>query len=127
MLRPYRRPTSQGTAKCDLWISRSVRGGVPVRAAADLHVEWDTEVDGAGHPGPDQRLEGVPLTRGDLEDELVVHLQQHPRLEALVDDVSGDAEHRDLHDVGRRALDGRVQGLTLGVLTQDAVGRRQVG
>ena len=38
-----------------------------------------------------------------------------------------DVEQRDLHDVGRAALDRRVQRGALGVLAQHAVGAREVG
>ena len=78
------------------------------------------------HPVTHDRAELVELSRRDLEDELVVHLQEHARAEPALAEVARDAEHRDLHDVGRRALDRRVERSPLGVLAQDPVGGVEV-
>ena len=51
----------------------------------------------------------TPVAR-DLEQQLVVDLEQHPRRRARGRQPLGDADHRDLHDVGGRALDRHVDG-----------------
>ena len=50
----------------------------------------------------------------DLEQQLVVHLQQHLRLQRRIGERPWDAAHRALDDVGRRALQGSVDRLPLG-------------
>ena len=57
---------------------RSVSGVVPAAAGADRHVEGHGELGGPAHLAADDLLERVALPRRDLEDELVVHLEQHP-------------------------------------------------
>ena len=49
------------------------------------------------------------LTRRDLEHQLVVHLQQHARRQVLFCERPLNIDHGDLDDVGRGALDGRVE------------------
>lgn len=71
---PYRVPRrAQG---------RLVRGFVPGAADADGDVQGDGHLDGGAHVAADQFLQCLALARGDLEDQFVVHLQEHPRLEA---------------------------------------------
>ncbi len=55
-----------------------VRRRIPAPAVADADLERHVERVGVAHLLTDQRLEGVPLARRDLEQQLVVHLQQHP-------------------------------------------------
>ena len=58
--------------------SRRVRGLVPARPGADRHVQRDGQLGRGGHLLADQHFERVTFARGDFEDELVVHLEQHP-------------------------------------------------
>ena len=58
-----------------------VRRGVPAAAVPDRHLERHVERVGPAHLVADQRLERVALAVGDLEQQFVVHLQQHPRLQ----------------------------------------------
>ena len=51
---------------------------VPARARPDDDVERHQQVGGRAHLLADQGVEGVPLPRRHLEDELVVDLEQHP-------------------------------------------------
>ena len=63
------------------WIPRDgvlVRGGVPAAAVADRHLERHVERVGAAHLVADQLLDLVAFPRRDLEQQFVVHLQQHP-------------------------------------------------
>ena len=69
---------------------------MPGAAHADRDVERDGHVDGAAHIAADQLLEQLPLTRGDLEDEFVMHLEEHPRLQAGFPQCGVDLDHRDL-------------------------------
>mmetsp|Transcript_39909 Transcript_39909/g.106632 ORF Transcript_39909/g.106632 Transcript_39909/m.106632 type:complete len:271 (-) Transcript_39909:392-1204(-) len=61
---------------------------------------------------------GVELRVRHLEDELVVHLQQHASGQAAGAQRGLHAHHGALDDVRRRALDGGVDGLALGVAAQ---------
>ena len=49
-----------------------------------------------------------------LEDELVVNLQGHDGIEAVADDASVESDHRELHEIGRAALQRRIGRFTLG-------------
>ena len=57
---------------------RSVGGGVPGGADPDRHVERHVERVGRAHPFAHELLDLLPLTRSDLEHELVVHLEHQP-------------------------------------------------
>src|SRR5699024_7643400 len=56
----------------------SVRGVVPGAPEADRHVEGDVHRHGRDHLRPDELLDPLRLSGGDLDDELVVDLQEHP-------------------------------------------------
>ncbi len=84
---------------------RLMRGSVPAAAVADRHLQRHVQRVGAAHLVAHQRLDGVPLPLGDLEQQLVVHLQQHPGLQAGVPQRLVDVDHRHLDDVGGAALD----------------------
>src|SRR4051812_32009107 len=74
--------------------ARSVGGGIPVVSAADLHLERNKQLSRTGHPTAHDLLEPVPLALDDLEDQLIVHLQQHPRTQFGFGHVFLDADHR---------------------------------
>ena len=74
-------------------------------AGADGDVERDGQGRGAAHLLADQGLECLAFAGEDVEDELVVDLEQHPRLQTLGDQTRVDAEHGDLDQVGGRPLD----------------------
>src|SRR3954470_1297482 len=82
-----------------------------VPGATDAHgdVERDVEVVGAAHLVAHELLDLRLLARGDLQDELVVHLKQQPGPQALLTQAALNAEHGDLDDVGGTALDRRVE------------------
>ena len=61
-----------------------------------------------------QRGELVDLVVGDLEDQLVVHRQQHRGIEPARLERRRHLDHRPLDDVGGRALQRRVDGRALG-------------
>ncbi len=74
-----------------------------------------------------QLLHLGPLIVGDLDDQLVMHLQQHPRPHVVVPQRTVHAQHRDLDDVGGAALDRRVERHSLGHLPPLPVVAGQIG
>lgn len=56
----------------------SVGGGEPVLAHADAHLERHRERVRGAHPLGDELAQPLLLALGDVEHELVVHLEQHP-------------------------------------------------
>src|SRR5271155_2034109 len=91
---------------------------VPVLALAGLDDEWYRELaarrTGAFHNRFDDPRGLVGLGFRDLEQQLVMDLQQHAGLQLRAGEGCRDAAHRALDDVGRRALQGRVDRLPLG-------------
>ncbi len=75
--RPYAEtsPSPRGAAEKVAQVSL-VPGFVPCPADTDAHVERHRERVGPAHLLADERLEGLPLPLGDLQDELVVDLQE---------------------------------------------------
>src|SRR5689334_5150337 len=78
----------------------SVRSISPTVAETDGHVEGDVQLVRRAHLASYELFDCACLARRDLEHELVVHLQQQPRLVATVTQTTLYAEHRDLDDVG---------------------------
>ena len=97
-------------------LAGSVAGVVPGAADADRDVEGHPQLVGGAHLPAYQGLDGLPLPRRHLEDQLVVHLQQHPAGQPLGRQGPVDAEHRDLDQVRSRALDRGVEGHPFGDL-----------
>ena len=64
----------------------------------------------------------VTLVGGDLEDDLVVHLEDQAASQALVLQRLVEPHDRDLEDVGGQALDAGVHGLALAGLADAVVG-----
>src|SRR5580698_949023 len=79
---------------------RSVGGFGPAADGADGDGERDAEGGGGAHLGGDQGGESLQFAWGDLEDELVVDLQEHPRAEAGRRQLGADSEHGHLDHVG---------------------------
>ena len=105
----------------------SMRGLVPAVAGADGHVEGDLQLRGTAHLLAHQRLEGLALAGEDLEDQLVVDLEQHPRPQPGLDGRLVHAQHRHLDQVGCGALDRGVEGHPLCHLATLAVVGGEVG
>src|SRR5699024_2505164 len=84
-----------------------VRSSIPVITGAGRDLEWDTQANRCIH----LPLHNLPhlgeLTRSNFDDQFVMHLQKHTRLEAFEGIV--DADHRDLDDVRGGALNRRVE------------------
>src|SRR5690349_21868256 len=60
----------------------SVSRVLPGKAGAERHGQGDGELVRSAHGFAHKRAQVVQLARGDLEEKLVVHLEQHPRREA---------------------------------------------
>src|SRR5215475_12560292 len=68
----------------------------PVRARLDVDLERDIERHGGFHHLPRQGFEARHLALRGFEEQLVVHLQEHPGLEATLVERLGHAHHGDL-------------------------------
>lgn len=97
------------------------RGPSRRRRRAGPGVRRRTPSRGGGAP------RSAPAPRGDLQDDLVVDLEEHPGLQTGLAQRPVDVQHRDLHDVRGRALDRRVQRHAFGRLAPLTVVTVQVG
>src|SRR5579862_270514 len=79
------------------------------------------------HVVADESAHSVNLALGDFEDQLVVHLQGHARLETLLAKGGVDANHGDLDQVRRSSLQWRVDGSSLGKAALIGILRVDVG
>jgi hypothetical protein len=89
----------------------------PVRTDPDLGQQRHTQFRDAGHQLRDLGPDPVDLAVGHFEDEFVVHLHDHLRAALLRVQYVLDLHHRQLDQVGGRALHGRVDRLALGAAT----------
>src|SRR3954463_11132355 len=80
----------------------------PVVADPDVDGERRIEVGGAAHLGADEVAHLRHLGLGELQQELVRHLDGEPCAAPLFLQPAGDADHRDLDDVRVRALHDEV-------------------
>src|SRR3954447_2659010 len=80
----------------------------PVRAEADLDLERDAQLGRVLHDLDHERLHLCALGERNLEHELVVHGQHHPAFELRLLERAVEVDHRELEDVGRGSLHGRV-------------------
>src|SRR5512142_976136 len=83
-------------------------GVEPVRSDTDIHDEGDLERGRTLHVLAHQRAHAVLLVGRNLEDELVVHLEQHAAPELALDQGVVDPDHRDLDQIGGRPLERRI-------------------
>src|SRR5580658_3361370 len=83
----------------------SVRGLGPALAGADGYVQRDAQRGGTAHGGADKVTGGIELAGSDLDDELVVHLQEHPGLQPGGGERAVHGQHGNLDHVGGGALD----------------------
>src|SRR5664279_1036804 len=103
--------------------------GHPFPVVADLDVDRQRHIERQGrlHRGPEYRDEPVDLVAGHLEEELVVDLEERPGPEAAFVEALAQADHRDLDDVGGRALDGHVDCHPLAGRPQGGIARVELG
>src|SRR5919108_5221365 len=83
-------------------------GFVPVVADPDVDGERRIEAVGAAHLGADELTHGAELCLRYLEQELVVHLENQPRVSTFFAEAAVDRHHRHFDDVGVRALHDEV-------------------
>src|SRR6266542_2800977 len=99
----------------------------PGAAGAERHLQGHRQLTRAAHIRGDQLAQRVELAGRDLEDQLVMHLKQHPRAQALPPQGAIHRKHRHLDNVGRRSLDRRVESHPFGHLSTLPVIGQQVG
>src|SRR5579864_4208718 len=85
----------------------------PVVADFDVNFEGYAQLRCGAHVLTQQRNQRRHLTLGCLQEELVVHLQQHARAQTGLANGVVDQDHRLLHDVRGRALQRHVDGHAL--------------
>ena len=75
----------------------------------------------------DDALHAVEFLGDDIKVEFVMHLENHFGLDTLVLETPVDAHHGELDDIGRRALDGSVDGVALAETPHHGIARVDVG
>src|SRR5256885_14735179 len=118
----HSRPRRDAMSHCVL-MSRII----PAASEADTHVEWHVQLVGTAHFLAYQGFRGLALTVGDLQDELVVYLEEHPAAQLRCPETAVHAQHGHLDDVRGTALDRSVERHPLGHLPALPVVRREVG
>src|SRR3954447_10647810 len=109
-------------------ISRPLLGLEPGLADADVHGQRRLAVaPRREHLALHQRLDRVRLLGRALEEQLVVDGEDEPGPQVLVVERAGRADHRQLQDVCRRALDRRVDGKAFARRAHAPVARLELG
>src|ERR1700722_4108418 len=93
-----------------------VRRVRPAQAVSHGHFQWNCQVSGRRHGPGHKLLNLVQLAWRDLEQQLIVDLQQHPRPQSGRRQVAVHRQHGDLDDVGGGALNRGVERHPLGYL-----------
>src|SRR5262245_10807045 len=101
---PLSRPAERREPSARVVSEWSVLRVGPGVADADLHRERRVERVRAHHLLADEVPDGARLDLGDLQEELVVHLEHEPRGATLAPEALVDPHHRDLDHVGGGAL-----------------------
>src|SRR5271165_973670 len=99
----------------------------PVRSHAEINLQRHFEFEGGFHLVSDELFHGVEFGFGDFEDQFVVDLEQHARLQVALAQVGVDADHGQLDEVGCGALQRSVNGGALGEAAQVPVLAEHVG
>ena len=102
-------------------------GFEPVLAPAAIGNQWYTERIGVLHLLNDDALHLFFLVGIDREVQFVVHLQDHLRTDAFLAETLEDANHRHFDDIGRRALNGCIDGVAFSEVANGGVARVDVG
>src|SRR5579862_2131156 len=100
---------------------------VPIPAGLERHFQRYRQRDRAFHVRAQDAGDLVALRCEHLENELVVNLQEHRRVEARAGERALDADHRELHEIRGAALQRGVGRLALRRRAQHVVSRRQAG
>ena len=94
----------------------------PVGTRVHLHHHWHRKRQGFHHLILNDGFQCVEFVQMRVEDQFIVHLQNHLRLHLQAFQLLMDANHGNLNHVGGAALDGRVDGIALGEAAHHAVG-----
>src|SRR5581483_395575 len=86
----------------------------PVGPEGKIGDEWNIELDHAFHLRTHQRANLFCLVEGHFEEQFVMHLQNHARLEIAFCQLAIERDHRQLNQIGSCALQRRIDGRTLG-------------
>ena len=116
------------------WSGTGRRGAHGSMGFEPVGTDADGDLDGEAFEGE----RGLHLTGDDVanhlflrtvevEDEFVVDLEDHLRLQVLFGELAVDADHGQLDHVGGGALDGHVDGVALGEGASGGVARVDVG
>ena len=100
---------------------------VPVLPRCNLDLQRHAQLHDPFHLALHEGHHLVPFRLGDLEDQLVVDLHDHGRLRVMLLQKIVQVDHGDLDEIGRRALDGRVDGGALGELADGRIGAGDLG
>ena len=98
----------------------------PVASDAGIGDKPHLELRRGLHALGDDLRDALLLRTEHIDDQFVMHLQDHPRTDALGGETPVNVDHGDLHDVGRRALNRGVHGVALGQSARHGVVRRNV-
>ncbi len=99
----------------------------PVGAEAQVGNQGHIELDHAFHLGADQLIDFFGLVAGNVEEQFVVHLENHARLEIALPDFAVERDHGQLDEVGGGALEGRVDRGALGESARIGVAALDIG
>src|SRR6202163_4829953 len=100
---------------------------VPVFSRLQGRFDGHAQLERVLHLVLDNAAHRVEVAHGHLEDQLVVDLQQHHRVELARAEPPRQLDHRELYQVGGRALQRRVGGFALRRGAQHVVARAQIG
>ena len=78
----------------------------PVGAETEVGNKGHIEFDHAFHLGTYQRFHFFSLGCRNFKEQLIVNLQDHPRLQLAIGQFAIERNHRELDKVSRRALQG---------------------
>ena len=98
----------------------------PVLAHTAFGDQFHFEMRRLLHRLGDDFAHAVQLAAQRVDHHFVVHLQNHLRADSFAAERFGDMHHRDLHDVGRTALNRGVDGIAFGQPARHGIARRDV-
>src|SRR6185295_12111923 len=82
----------------------------PVTPRFYIDPQRDIEFHHRGHLLGNEFCEGIDVAGGDFKNELVVYLQEHSGRRFFLTQPAMNVDHRQFDQVGRRALDDRIDG-----------------
>ena len=86
----------------------------PILARTRIGNKWHSQCGYALHRLLDDADDLLALATQHIDNNLIVHLQDHLRADALQAEAATNLNHRKFHNVGGTALNGGVDGIALG-------------